>query len=40
MFRHACRDLRAPRPDGFEIPLSLLAEAAEISGNVVLGPPR
>ncbi|MFD5828795.1 cupin domain-containing protein [Lentzea sp. NPDC060358] len=40
MFRHAGRDLRAPRPEGFEIPLSLLAEAAEISGNVVLGPPR
>ncbi|WP_329792370.1 cupin domain-containing protein [Lentzea sp. DG1S-22] len=40
MFRHAGRDLRTPRPDGFEIPLSLLAEAAEISGNVVLGPPR
>ncbi|GLY50487.1 cupin domain-containing protein [Lentzea sp. NBRC 102530] len=40
MFRHAGRDLRDPRPDGFEIPLSLLAEAAEISGNVVLGPPR
>ncbi|MCG8922644.1 cupin domain-containing protein [Lentzea sp. CC55] len=40
MFRHAGRDLRTPRPDGFEIPLPLLAEAAEISGNVVLGPPR
>ncbi|WP_439658372.1 cupin domain-containing protein [Lentzea sp. HUAS TT2] len=40
MFRHAGRDLREPRPDGFEIPQSLLAEAAEISGNVVLGPPR
>lgn len=40
MFRHAGRDLREPRPEGFEIPLSLLAEAAEISGNVLLGPPR
>ena len=40
MFRHAGRDLREPRPEGFAIPQSLLAEAAEISGNVVLGPPR
>ncbi|GGM06711.1 cupin [Streptomyces fumigatiscleroticus] len=40
MFRHAGRDLREPRPEGFEIPAQLLAEAAEPSGNVVLGPPR
>ncbi|TRO57346.1 cupin domain-containing protein [Streptomyces sp. IB201691-2A2] len=40
MFRHAGRDLREPRPEGFEIPAQLLAEAAELSGNVVLGPPR
>ncbi|MEV0222295.1 cupin domain-containing protein [Streptomyces sp. NPDC050704] len=40
MFRHAGRDLREPRPEGFEISAQLLAEAAELSGNVVLGPPR
>jgi hypothetical protein len=40
MFRHAGRDLREPRPEGFEIPAQLLAEAAELSGNVILGPPR
>ncbi|MFI0829481.1 cupin domain-containing protein [Streptomyces roseolus] len=40
MFRHAGRDLTAPRPDGFEIPKSLLFEAAELYGGVVLGPPR
>ena len=40
MFRHAGRDLREPRPEGLEIPQSLLAEAAEISGIVVLGTPR
>ncbi|MEU4559574.1 cupin domain-containing protein [Actinoplanes sp. NPDC023936] len=40
MFRHAGRDLTTPRPDGFEISRQLLAEAAEIGGNVVVGPPR
>lgn len=40
MFRHAGRDLRTPRPEGFEIPPSLLAEASELYGNVILGPPR
>ncbi|ONI80431.1 cupin [Saccharothrix sp. ALI-22-I] len=40
MFRHAGRDLREPRPEGFEITRQLLAEAAELTGNVVLGPPR
>ncbi|MER8006693.1 cupin domain-containing protein [Streptomyces sp. NPDC094149] len=40
MFRHAGRDLREPRPQDFEISERLLAEAAELSGNVVLGPPR
>jgi uncharacterized protein YjlB len=40
MFRHAGRDLSTPRPEGFEIPKSLLAEAAELYGNVILGPPR
>ncbi|MET7737651.1 hypothetical protein ABZT02_41020 [Streptomyces sp. NPDC005402] len=40
MFRHAGRDLRELRTRGFEIPVQLLAEAAELSGNVVLAPPR
>ncbi|MGY1652468.1 cupin domain-containing protein [Geodermatophilus sp. SYSU D01119] len=40
MFRHAGRDRSGPRPDGFAIPPELLAEAAELGGNVVLGPPR
>lgn len=40
MFRHAGRDLSTPRPDGFEISGQVLAEAAELAGNVVLGPPR
>jgi hypothetical protein len=40
MFRHAGRDLREPRPLGFEITRQLLADAAELTGNVVLGPPR
>lgn len=40
MFRHAGRDLSTPRPDDFEIPKSLLLEASELYGGVVLGPPR
>ncbi|MFL5999178.1 MAG: hypothetical protein ACJ736_33640 [Streptomyces sp.] len=40
MFRHAGRDLATPRSDGFEIPKSLLAEASELYGGVILGPPR
>jgi hypothetical protein len=40
MFRHAGRDLREPRPEGFEITPQMLAEAAELSGNVVPAPPR
>lgn len=40
MFRHAGRDLREPRPENFEISMRMLAEAAELAGNVVLGPPR
>ncbi|MGW0607273.1 cupin domain-containing protein [Streptomyces sp. NPDC002644] len=40
MFRHAGRDLTTPRPDGFAIPETLLAEAADLYGGVVLGPPR
>ncbi|GHF70736.1 hypothetical protein GCM10017566_50690 [Amycolatopsis bartoniae] len=40
MFRHAGRDLREPRPEGFGIRMERLVEAAELAGNVVLGPPR
>jgi quercetin dioxygenase-like cupin family protein len=40
MFRHAGRDITTPRPAGFEIPKSLLAEASELYGNVILGPSR
>lgn len=40
MFRHAGRDITTPRPDGFEISPQLLAEAAELAGNLVIGPPR
>lgn len=40
MFRYAGRDRATPRPDGFEIPVSKLAEASEKFGNVILGPPR
>ncbi|MHB9863517.1 hypothetical protein [Streptomyces sp. YIM S03343] len=40
MFRHAGRDLREPRPEGFEFPAQLLVEAAGLSGSVVLCPPR
>lgn len=40
MFRHAGRGLGEPRPEGFGIAAQLLAEAAELSGNVVLGAPR
>jgi mannose-6-phosphate isomerase-like protein (cupin superfamily) len=40
MFRHAGRDRATPRPDGFEIRSDRLAEAAEMFGNVIVGPPR
>jgi quercetin dioxygenase-like cupin family protein len=40
MFRHAGRDLTTPRPGGFEIPASLLQEASELYGNIIVGPPR
>jgi hypothetical protein len=40
MFRQAGRDLCEPRPEGFVIHTQLLAEAAELSGSVVLGPAR
>jgi quercetin dioxygenase-like cupin family protein len=40
MFRHAGRDLRTPRPEGFRISPELLAEAADAYGQIVVGPPR
>lgn len=40
MFRHAGRDRAEPRPDGFEIAPEKLAEAAELYGQVIVGPPR
>jgi mannose-6-phosphate isomerase-like protein (cupin superfamily) len=40
MFRHAGRDRATVRPDGFEIRPDRMAEAAEMFGNVVVGPPR
>ena len=40
MFRYAGRDRAEPRPDGFEIPATRLAEASEKFGNVIMGPPR
>jgi quercetin dioxygenase-like cupin family protein len=40
MFRHAGRDLAVPRPEDFKISRELMAEAADLYGQVVLGPPR
>ena len=40
MFRHAGRDLTTPRPEGFEISRDLMAEAADMYGQVIVGPPR
>jgi mannose-6-phosphate isomerase-like protein (cupin superfamily) len=40
MFRRAGRDRATPRPAGFEIRADRMAEAAEIFGNVIVGPPR
>jgi quercetin dioxygenase-like cupin family protein len=40
MFRHAGRDKALPRPDNFQIDPQRLAEGAEMSGNIILGPPR
>jgi quercetin dioxygenase-like cupin family protein len=38
-FRGAGRDLRSPRPDGWEITMPALIEAAKIGGQEILGPP-
>jgi quercetin dioxygenase-like cupin family protein len=40
MFRLSGRDKTTPRPEGFEIPRSSLAEGAEAFGQIILGPPR
>lgn len=40
MFRHAGRDLATPRPDGFEISMERMAEAADLYGQIIVGPPR
>ncbi|MER7839375.1 cupin domain-containing protein [Streptomyces sp. NPDC096040] len=40
MFRHAGRDMSTPRPEGFEISKDLMAEAADMYGQIILGPPR
>jgi quercetin dioxygenase-like cupin family protein len=40
MFRHAGRDVRTLRPEGFELDPVKMAEAADMYGQVVLGPPR
>lgn len=40
MFRHAGRDRAEPRPDGFTLSPDLMEEAAQMYGQVVLGPPR
>lgn len=40
MFRHAGRDMADPRPEGYEISVEKMAEAADLYGQVILGPPR
>lgn len=40
MFRHAGRDMATPRPEGFEISRERMAEAADLYGQVIVGPPR
>jgi len=40
MFRCAGRDRATPRPEGFEISPALMAEGADMFGQVILGPPR
>lgn len=40
MFRFAGRDRATPRPDGFEISRDRMAEASDMFGNVIVGPPR
>ncbi len=40
MFRYAGRDRATPRPDGFEISPTRMAEGADKFGQIILGPPR
>ncbi|HZG03091.1 MAG TPA: cupin domain-containing protein [Streptomyces sp.] len=40
MFRHAGRDITTPRPDDFAIAPEELAEAADLYGQIIIGPPR
>ncbi|THA47121.1 cupin domain-containing protein [Streptomyces sp. A1136] len=40
MFRHAGRDITTARPDGFAISPEKLAEAADLHGQIIVGPPR
>jgi quercetin dioxygenase-like cupin family protein len=40
MFRHAGRDMSTARPEGFEISKDRMAEAADMYGQIILGPPR
>jgi mannose-6-phosphate isomerase-like protein (cupin superfamily) len=40
MFRHAGRDKATSRPDGFEITPEKLAQAAQLFGQIIVGPPR
>ncbi|WP_269859653.1 cupin domain-containing protein [Streptomyces sp. RPT161] len=40
MFRHVGRDMSTARPDGFEISKERMAEAADMYGQIILGPPR
>ena len=38
-FRVAGRDVRQPRPDGWEVSFAVMAEASEATGQTILGPP-
>ena len=40
MFRKAGRDVSEPRPDGFEVTIERMVEAAAAHGQTVVGPPR
>ncbi|MGH3416954.1 MAG: cupin domain-containing protein [Actinocrinis sp.] len=40
MFRDAGRDMATPRPEGFEISRERMKHAADLYGQVIVGPPR
>lgn len=40
MFRHAGRDITTPRPENFALDPAKMAEAADLYGQIILGPPR